>query len=339
MKRIALVVVLAATLSILACGVSYGWWLETQLAGIRLGDPAMVLLDEPGYGNPDGIIVTTARGAPAATVAPGGAPAAGEEAAAPEEEAAAEEEGAVEEEAPGPRPPLGMARGYGNIPPAVGVQLGMGLVAPGFGTELQLAGPTLTPSQYAAPALQAAGATALQQAQAGAGVPVTLPGGAEGLLTGPASGVGVFPDWVLSVWFDLRDDEIEWFYIRQGVAVGVVINKNTWKITAISVAGDKCDFARTANWQPHRYIKLGDSFKRVIQRYGYPHDIETFVGGGQWTSPISSGSLTFGTVTNEFRRDVILWYHETRGDKQCNIAFTLHDMKVTRIHIWIPDVT
>jgi hypothetical protein len=176
----------------------------------------------------------------------------------------------------------------------------------------------------------------------GAGAPGV--GGGGGLTGGgPGSGVSSFPDWALSVWFDLRENEMEWFYLRdpgnktgEMVAVGFVVNKLDGKIVAISVAGPECDFARTAMWKPHEYVQLGDSFKQVLYRYGWPHDIETFDGSGDVSGGMT-GSVSFNGIQNVFRRDCILWYHEIRGEKQSNIAFTLHGMFVTRIHIWIPE--
>jgi len=147
------------------------------------------------------------------------------------------------------------------------------------------------------------------------------------------------------VWVELRENEMEWFYLCDPghnddatmVAVGFVINKLDGKIVAISVAGEECDFARTAMWKPHEYVQLGDSFKQVLYRYNWPHDIETFDGTSSGDPMGQLGSVTFNGSSNSFRRDCILWYHEVRGEKQCNIAFTLHDERVTRIHIWIPE--
>jgi len=205
------------------------------------------------------------------------------------------------------------------MPPSIG-----GFGGPGMGAGVGAPG--------ARPGMPGAGA-------AGGGLGQAA-GGAGGVPTGgPGSGVSSFPDWALAVWFDLRENEMEYFYIRDQVAVGFVINKLDGKIVAVSVAGEDCDFARTAMWKPHEYVQLGDDYKQVMYRYGWPHDIETFDGSGDATNAglISGGSVQFGPTTNSYRRDCILWYHEVRGEKQCNIAFTLHNFRVTRIHIWIPE--
>jgi len=357
---------------------SHAWWMETQLAGIRLGDNAMILLDIPGYGQPDGIIVATSTTADRASVpgaeggqgpgllGAGGAGAAGPGGAGMMGAGAAGMMGPGGGGMMGSGPAMmggggmgpGMARGSTRgIPSAVApvtpVQMAMTMAAP-MGSMGGGGGMAMSPGQMAAGATgPMAGAGGMMGGQPGmmggagpgAGM-MGMPGmagagagaaGAGGF--GPAQGVSDFPDWVMAIWFDLHEDEIEWFYMRDKCAVGFVINKNSGKIVAISVAGERCDFARTAMGRPHETVKLGDDFKRVLQRYMWPHALETFTGTGSsvLTNFGEGTSVSFAGVTNNFRRDAILWYHEVRGLKQGNVAFTLHDMKVTRMHIWDPD--
>ena len=183
----------------------------------------------------------------------------------------------------------------------------------------------------------------------GAGAPgvgaAAQPPGPSPLATPPAAafpqaGAAEVPIWAMPIWFDLRTDaygmpEVEYIYYKGGdVVIGIVCDSRGY-ITAVAVAGKECDFARTAMGEPHRTIKLGDEFKRVVYRYGYPDRIETFNGGGAGTP--FTGSVSFAGTTNVFERDCILYYdQETPDGKKKNIAFTLHDMKVTRVHIWIP---
>jgi len=370
---------------------SHAWWMETQLAGIRLGDNAMILLDIPGYGQPDGIIVATATTADRADVpgaeggqgpdllGAGGANAAGPGGAGMMGPGGAGMMGPGAGGMMGSGPGMmgsgpammggggmgrGMARGSTRgIPSAVApvtpVQMAMSMAAPMGGMGGSGGGMGMPPGQIAAGATGPMGAAGGMMGggmpgmmggagpgagmmgmpgAAGAGVAGAGAAGAAGF--GPAQGVSDFPDWVMAIWFDLHEDEIEWFYMRDKCAVGFVINKNSGKIVAISVAGERCDFARTAMGRPHETVKLGDDFKRVLQRYMWPHTLETFTGTGPSSVLTNFGEATsvqFGGTTNNFRRDSILWYHEVRGLKQGNVAFTLHDMKVTRIHIWDPD--
>jgi len=156
----------------------------------------------------------------------------------------------------------------------------------------------------------------------------------------PAGAGAAMPIWAMPIWFDLRTDvygqpEVEYIYYKGGdVVVGIVCDSRGY-ITAVAVAGRECDFARTALGDPDRTIKLGDGFKTVIYRYGYPDRIETFNGAGPG-EPFT-GSVSFQVSTNVFERDCILYYdQETPDGKEKNVAFTLHNMQVTRIHIWIP---
>jgi len=345
---IALVVGLAAVALSLSAMPSQAYWLETQLAGVRLGDNWMVLLEMPGYGNPDGIIVATSTAPEHAS--PVGSEIAGGQGAlglpnAPMGPGFGQLQGAGQ--AGGG---LGIAQGSTRgIPTAIApmepVQAGLAMVSP---PSLNIAGPGITAGQATQGLQGMMGAGMGGPGMAGpmmggpmmGGGNVTLPGGSSGVVGfSAAQGVSDFPDWVMSVWFDLHEDEIELFYIRDKVAVGFVVKKRTGQIVAISVAGEQCDFARTALNKPHETIKLGDDFKHVCFRYGQPHDLETFTGTGAaaTTNFGEPTTVTFGGVTNQFRRDCILWYHEVRGLKQSNVAFTLHDLKVTRMHIWIPD--
>jgi predicted NBD/HSP70 family sugar kinase len=54
-------------------------------------------------------------------------------------------------------------------------------------------------------------------------------------------------------------------------------------------------------------------------------------GGGAGAAAGALGPITvnFNGETNTFSRDCVLTYSDNN-----NIAFTLHNMKVTRIHIW-----
>lgn len=406
------VLLLTLTVGVLiACsGTASAYWLETQLAGVRLGDSAFTLYGNPFYGEPQAIVIATSGagegpatsdGFPGASLggvssgegavggAAGGAGGAGFPAGGPEGPFGGPAGGPMG--MGGPMPGMGMMGGSGGPmtgpmgPPSLGTMGalpgnddGMQVVlnpgdpgmASGFwgnsrpgtlniqtggGGAPMMGGPGAGPGMPPMPGGMGGmeggfGAAGQGPPMPGAGGflgfqgpgagPGAGPAGAAGGLPGAGGGgaVGQFPVWALSVWFDLRANEMEYFYMVEDVAVGFVINKSDGKIVAISVAGEACDFARTAMWKPHEYVQLGDSFKQVQYRYGWPHEIETFSGSGNaLATPLSGTSVTFGYNTNEYRRDCILWYHEVRGEKQCNVAFTLHDFMVTRMHIWIPE--
>ena len=282
---------------------------EVQLAGIRLNQHAINLLDV--WGQPDGIVVGEGpEQAPTGPQMAPGAPVMGAPGAAPGAMPGME----MGPGAPvmGPMGPMGPA-GPGMMPGAM----------PGAG-EMPAGPEAMGPMGMEAGAMPGgpAGPEGMMGPEAMAGMGAM---GGAGAVTGGA--VAPFPIWALPVWVTLKPGEVEWIYQRGPVVMGFVIDKGGY-VTCIAVAGYECNWARTALWRPHRYIKLGDSLKRVLYRYGYPDEIETFTASGPGVGQ-NSITVTFNQVTRTYSRDCILRYTEDN-----NIAFTLHDFKVVRIHIW-----
>ena len=139
-----------------------------------------------------------------------------------------------------------------------------------------------------------------------------------------------YPVWALPLWVTMDPGDVQWLYRCQGSLVGFVLNSQGF-IRDIVVAAENCDFARTAMWRPHEYIKLGDSYKRVLYRYGWPDETLTYypaiarTDGPGWQGNV----VTWNGTVHEYSRDTILRYHENN-----NISFTLHNMQVVRIYIW-----
>ncbi len=83
----------------------------------------------------------------------------------------------------------------------------------------------------------------------------------------------------------------------------------TGRCRSIAVAADRCNYVRTANWQPHKYVKLGDYYSRVLQRYGWPDETPTYtasgVGGGA-----AAPSVSFSGTNMTFSRDCVMRYTE-----------------------------
>lgn len=261
---------------------------EVQLAGIRLGDHAINILDV--YGTPDGIAVGEGPALPAQT--PGDA-AQAVQMSGPTDEA------------------LRMGPGW-PVPAGTPGMPGMG--GPDAGAMPgQMGGPGGFPAGPPADA----GAT-------GAGGMGASGGGSGGFQTQP------FPIWALAVWVNLGPREVEWIYQKGNVVLGFVLDRDGF-CKLIAVAAERCDYARTALWQPHRYVKLGDDFKRVIYRYGYPDDVLTFSASGPGDAALGGGTISvqFGPTVRTYSRDCILRYSASN-----NIEFTMHNMVITRIHIW-----
>ncbi len=271
--------VVAIMISLLSClllaGVADAR--EVQLAGMRLGQHAVTLLDI--YGQPMGI--ATGQGDEFASGAAAGG-------AMGMDGMGMGMEGAM---------PGMMPMGEPGMPPDAGM-------GPGAFPEPGMEG------MGAEPGMEGGGATA------GAG--------AGGVQANP------FPMWALPVWVDLESNQLQWLYRRGPVVLGYVLDRDGY-IESIAVAGENCNFARSSMWQPHQYVKLGDSYKQVIYRYGWPDETFTYYSTGPGEVGPGGGpvTVTWNGVTREFSRDCILRYTEHN-----NIEFTLHNMKVVRMHIW-----
>jgi hypothetical protein len=142
------------------------------------------------------------------------------------------------------------------------------------------------------------------------------------------------PDWAAPVWVPMTAEESLYVYRRGAVVLGVVVDRDGY-VNAIAVAGLTCDWARTALWDPHRSVKLGDDYRRVIERYGYPDQAQSYARADRSFASMRSldaVDAAFGGIGNA-TRDLILHYGEGN-----NVEFLMRDMKVVRIHIWEPDM-
>ncbi len=82
--------------------------------------------------------------------------------------------------------------------------------------------------------------------------------------------------WMSAVNISIPGGHIMWLYRRDGFAMGYVIDPLGF-VTAITVAGDDCPIAATQMGDPYHKVQLGDDFRKVLWRYGYP-DILTLFG-------------------------------------------------------------
>ena len=239
---------------------------EQQLAGVRLNDHAMDLLDT--YGPPDGLV----------TGPPGS-----------------------------PFPEVGLMAGVGmpGMP-------GAGMPGPGSVSM----GPSRIPPPPSG--MPGAGPGAFPGAPGAPGMP-----GAAGQVQAAA-----VPNWALPVYIDTQAGEMMWMYQRGPVTLGFLLDLDGY-VQAIAVAADKCNYARTANWQPHKYIKMGDHYSLILQRYGWADETNTYTASGLGGSAAAT-SVSFSGTSMTFSRDCVLRYTEDGN----NIDFTLHNFRVVRIHIW-----
>jgi hypothetical protein len=194
----------------------------------------------------------------------------------------------------GPGGGMGMGMGPGG-----GGGMGMGAGAGGASLGAQLGGAGREGGRTGAPGGAAGGAAA-----AGGG-------GGAGVTAVRYARHQDIPEWAAALITPaMTTKETKWCYRRDNCVVGFVLDRDGY-VVAITLAGKKCDWARTAMSEPLRSIKLGDSLQKVINRYGYPQTTNNMGGA------------------TGFSRDVDLHY----GYGQ-NVTFQLRDMKVVAITIW-----
>ncbi|MGD8237431.1 MAG: hypothetical protein PVH68_02660 [Armatimonadota bacterium] len=139
------------------------------------------------------------------------------------------------------------------------------------------------------------------------------------------------------MWVQLRIDETLFVYngsknpkYKSPVVMGFVLDRDGF-VNLIAVAGKYCSYAATAGNDPEKRIMLGDTFEAIVRRYHWPDEFITFSAvGGEVAQPFTGEiAVQFLESVNLVSRDLVLRYRQ-----RSNVAFTLHDMKATRIHIW-----
>lgn len=144
----------------------------------------------------------------------------------------------------------------------------------------------------------------------------------------------VAPPWAMAAWVVLDGNHVEWLYRHDTYVMGFMVDRLGF-IDGIVVAGSSCPIARTQMGDPSHCIKLGDDARKVMYRYGFPDEMDTYVSSGSGLETASgvqlpgSATVTFRNVTNELRRSYLYKYHDSY-----NVIFTIQDDRVVRINIW-----
>ena len=91
----------------------------------------------------------------------------------------------------------------------------------------------------------------------------------------PSEQQGGLPDWAGAITVGLDNNHVEWLYNRDTYSMGFVVDRLGF-VDAVVVAGIYAPIAKTQMEDPLHTVQLGDDFRKVVFRYGYPDTIETY---------------------------------------------------------------
>ena len=179
-----------------------------------------------------------------------------------------------------------------------------------------------------------------------------------------ASPQGGLPDWALAVTVELDQNHVQWLYKRDTYAMGFVVDRLGF-VDAVIVVGTQSDISRTQLEDPIHTVKLGDDFRKVVFRYGYPDDIVPLAadpaavansvtgapgGGGGGAAAAGGGGLGIpggapGAAAAPGGADAggggaaaadnaAYRTYDLRYEQSYNVVFTIRNNRVVRIYIF-----
>lgn len=116
----------------------------------------------------------------------------------------------------------------------------------------------------------------------------------------PGSDNGQLPSWAAAVTVQLDNGHVEWLYRRDTYSMGFVVDRLGF-VDAIVLAGTYSPIGKTQLEDPTHSVKLGDDLRKVLFRYGYPDDIQTYsinVSAGASTGGTGGGAAASGNPGN-----------------------------------------
>ena len=177
----------------------------------------------------------------------------------------------------------------------------------------------------------------------------------------PTSPQGGLPAWALAVTVQLDQNHVEWLYKRDDYQMGFVVDRLGF-VDAVIVAGTKSDISSTQLEDPVHTVKLGDDFRKVVFRYGYPDDIVplaadpaavansvTGAPGGGAAGGGAAGGLPGGAGGSGGSADAgggdaggaaavadnaAFRTYDLRYEQSYNVVFTIRNNRVVRIYIF-----
>lgn len=181
----------------------------------------------------------------------------------------------------------------------------------------------------------------------------------------PQTGIGGgLPDWALAITVKLDNNHVEWLYKRDTYSMGFVVDRLGF-VDAIIVAGLESDIARTQLEDPVHTVKLGDDFRKVVFRYGYPDDLVPLaadpgavandttgapgggggaaggLAGGSAGAPAAPGGIVGGAAEGGAAAggpaagsNAAYRTYDLRYEQSYNVVFTIRNNRVVRIYIF-----
>ena len=161
---------------------------------------------------------------------------------------------------------------------------------------------------------------------------------------------GGLPAWALAVTVQLDQNHVQWLYKRDTYAMGFVVDRLGF-VDAIIVAGERSDISNTQLEDPVHTVKLGDDFRKVVFRYGYPDDIVPLAadpvatanattgapGGGAaggGAAPAAGGDAAGGAAPAGATDNAAYRTYDLRYEQSYNVVFTIRNNRVVRMYIF-----
>ena len=182
-----------------------------------------------------------------------------------------------------------------------------------------------------------------------------------------ASPQGGLPSWALAVTVQLDQNHVQWLYKRDNYSMGFVVDRLGF-VDAIIVAGERSDISNTQLEDPVHTVKLGDDFRKVVFRYGYPDDIVPLAadpaatanattgapgggaagggaggapgaapgaaGGGRGAPGAAEGGDAGGAGAAADVNNAAFRTYDLRYEQSYNVVFTIRNNRVVRIYIF-----
>jgi hypothetical protein len=148
----------------------------------------------------------------------------------------------------------------------------------------------------------------------------------------PSNLQGGLPAWALAVTVELDNNHVQWIYKRDTYVMGFVVDRLGF-VDAIIVAGLQSDIARTQLEDPIHTVKLGDDFRKVTFRYGYPDDIVPLAADPAAVANSATGAVG-GGGGGAAGDNAAYRTFDMRYEQSYNVVFTIRNNRVVRIYIF-----